>query len=394
MFFKQRKKMFSIRFWLLDSESKRANQPCIVKCDISVNSVRTKTSFSTAIRVHRKFFDSDNQCIQDAAKNYELQQVKEKIDFIKKTFDSRNVPYNAEKIKAVYLGTQKLSPTFMEVAEELIKHKEDEKLSYNTIKSNKCRLKNIRKFLEESKQTYLACDEISQRVMMDLKKWLEKNLKACKQSHYRKHVQLAKQICDFSILREYTRYNLISQMRVSSGKQPKPNGLNNSELEILKKFKTDISDLQIAKDAFIFCCYTGLAHVDYESFDFDRDTYISIADGRRWLLKPRTKTTIEAQMPLEPEVLEILQRYHNKLPVLGTAKSSNQLHNRYIKVVFMLCKITKPVTTKTARQTACRRWIGLGYNENVICKLMGWTSTKQLSQYVEIDELMITEEMK
>lgn len=108
-----------------------------------------------------------------------------------------------------------------------------------------------------------------------------------------------------------------------------------------KKFRTP--RLELVRDIFIFCCFTGLAYVDVKGLKPD---HIGIGiDGQKWIFKNRQKTDTKSKIPLLPIPEELIKKYaiHPKclnedriLPVL-----SNQKMNGYLKEIGDLCEINK-----------------------------------------------------
>lgn len=60
----------------------------------------------------------------------------------------------------------------------------------------------------------------------------------------------------------------------------------------------------------------------------------------------RDKTEKQFTIPLLSEVLSILKKYNNKLPVISNVK-----YNQYLKLVALAAGIDKPVSTHYARHT-------------------------------------------
>jgi hypothetical protein len=104
-----------------------------------------------------------------------------------------------------------------------------------------------------------------------------------------------------------------------------------------KKFMSE--RLRIVRDIFVFCCYTGLAYIDVKNLTKHKIT--RGIDGGLWIKIKRTKTKVEASIPILADAHEILSRYENHhkcvnentvLPVL-----SNQKMNEYLKEIGAVC---------------------------------------------------------
>ncbi len=83
--------------------------------------------------------------------------------------------------------------------------------------------------------------------------------------------------------------------------------LTERELLILEKKVFQIGRLNMVKDLFVFCCYTGLAYVDV--MNITPDHIIIGIDGENWIKTFRQKTLIPVNTPILPKSQFILERY-------------------------------------------------------------------------------------
>jgi len=88
-------------------------------------------------------------------------------------------------------------------------------------------------------------------------------------------------------------------------------------------------------DTFLFCCYTGYAFVDVDRMTPQH--VVTGADGVTWIKTTRTKTAIEANVPLIPQAIAIIERYkdHDARIVENRLLhvKSNQKMNAYLKEI-------------------------------------------------------------
>lgn len=77
--------------------------------------------------------------------------------------------------------------------------------------------------------------------------------------------------------------------------------LTTEELQVLISKDFSISRLAVARDIFVFCCFTGLAFVDVKNLKRDM---ISIGiDAQKWIFTHRKKTDTQTRIPLLPRVI-------------------------------------------------------------------------------------------
>jgi integrase len=182
------------------------------------------------------------------------------------------------------------------------------------------------------------------------------------------------------------------------GKKNKTNKKPLSSLELNrienKAFAND--RLNIARDVFVFQCYTGLAYIDvYQLRPSDIKDGI---DGSQWIMSTRQKTKSVTDIPLLPKALEIVEKYKNH-PICIERSSvlpvrSNQKMNSYLKEIATLCLIDDNLTTHKARRTfASTVTLKNGVPIHIVKEMMGHQSVKQTEEYAITEQESISSEM-
>ncbi len=172
-----------------------------------------------------------------------------------------------------------------------------------------------------------------------------------------------------------------------------------TEPEIMAMLKLDFSEtprLELVRDTFVFCCFTGLAFCDIKTLK--RENIVNDADGNAWIRKPREKTGEMSIIPL----LDIPQRIADKyaddpivksegvvLPVL-----SNQKMNAYLKEIADLAKIKKPMTTHIARHTFASLSLSNHVPIESISKMLGHSDIKTTQIYAKMQDRTVYEDME
>jgi integrase len=173
--------------------------------------------------------------------------------------------------------------------------------------------------------------------------------------------------------------------------------LTQEEIDRIDNTNFKVERLNVIRDIFVFCIYTGLAYAEVESLTPDNIT--NGMDGEAWLNIYRKKTKKEYQVPLLPRALEILNKYKNHPSCLKKGKClavpSNVKYNAYLKEIGDIAGIpkNKPLVTHLARKTfATTVALSNGMNIGVLSKILGHNSIKvTLDSYgTIIDELMLS----
>jgi len=163
--------------------------------------------------------------------------------------------------------------------------------------------------------------------------------------------------------------------------------LTEAELSTLTSKIFPIERLQVVKDVFVFCCYTGLSFIDVQQLTRSE---ISVGtDGIAWIKKRRHKTLVASHIPLLPVALEIIARYqdHPICEISGRVLpvASNQKMNAYLKEVADLCEIEKHLTFHIARHTfATTVTLGNGIPIESVSKMLGHTDIRTTQIYAKI----------
>lgn len=166
--------------------------------------------------------------------------------------------------------------------------------------------------------------------------------------------------------------------------------LNEYELERIKNKLFNMERLRTIRDIFLFCCFTGLAYSDVKKLSPDN---ISInSSGEKWIKIKRTKTKVEASIPLLPIANEILERYKTNAKCVNDEKVlpvlSNQKMNEYLKEIAAVCSF------HTARHTfATTVTLNNGVPLETVSKMLGHSNVQMTQHYAKIQDRKIGDDM-
>jgi len=157
--------------------------------------------------------------------------------------------------------------------------------------------------------------------------------------------------------------------------------LSHKELEKFEKKSFAQPTLQMVKDLFVFCCYTGLAYNEMSKLE---KKHLEIGfDGNEWIKIVRDKTNKEVAVPLLDKPKGIIEKYQDKVSndkLLPTI--SNQKFNSYLKEIALILEIDKRITHHTARKTFASTV--LLYNDipmEIVSELLGHSSIQITQSY-------------
>ena len=123
--------------------------------------------------------------------------------------------------------------------------------------------------------------------------------------------------------------------------------LSNNQIHIYIYKEFAIKRLEVVRDIFVFCAFTGLAFIDVKHLKPEH--LLKDSTGTLWIRKPREKTGNMCNIPVLSPVKAVIDKYkyHPQclkngvlLPVL-----TNQKMNSYLKEIADLCGFTKKLST-------------------------------------------------
>lgn len=168
------------------------------------------------------------------------------------------------------------------------------------------------------------------------------------------------------------------RFKAERGKHKPKEALNEEELAAVRALELFDESLGKARDLFVFCCYTGLAHADMEAFDFSRD--VVTVHGCNYIDKQRIKTGTKYYAPILPPAMAILEKYHYQLPHF-----SQQAYNRLLKCIGALINTKKNLSSHIARYTfATTVLLGNDVPIESVSKMMGHTRIQITQVYAKI----------
>ncbi|MPQ48948.1 tyrosine-type recombinase/integrase [Marinifilum sp. N1E240] len=240
----------------------------------------------------------------------------------------------------------------------------------------------------------LPLTKINHQFITDFEHYF-RTIRKCSTNTTFKYLKNFKKITNWALANEWMRSDPFTKIKFKMEKVDKE-FLDDEELNKLMEKSFEIKRLEVIKDLYLFCCFTGLAFSDVKSLS--QEHIVKGIDGNQWIKSKRRKTKVEFKIPLFDIPKAILAKYkddpicmiHQKLlPV-----PSNQKMNAYLKEIADLCGINKNLSTHSARHTFATT-VTLGNNLNIkaISKMMGHTNTRMTENYARAGEKLISNEM-
>ena len=170
--------------------------------------------------------------------------------------------------------------------------------------------------------------------------------------------------------------------------------LSEDELKTLMQQQIKNPQEEIARDIFVFCCFTGLSYCDVKGLC---EEHIQRSfDGQMWIMTKRQKTNVTSNVRLLSIPQQILEKYKGKcegdklLPV-----PTNGNGNIHLKKVGEDCKIATKITFHLARHTfATTVTLGKGVPIESVSKMLGHTNIRTTQIYARIVDNKVSNDME
>lgn len=167
--------------------------------------------------------------------------------------------------------------------------------------------------------------------------------------------------------------------------------LTEEELHALSTIELDNPNFALARDLFIFGCWTGISFVDIKNLTTDNLTNIN---GSQWIVSKRQKTGVPFQVKLMDIPLQIITRYEpirtsNRLFCIG----SLDMVNRRIKSIAKKCGIKKSISFHLSRHSFAVLALNYGMPIESVSKILGHTSIATTQIYAKVTNTKLDSDM-
>lgn len=223
-----------------------------------------------------------------------------------------------------------------------------------------------------------------------------KTEKDCAQNTVIRYMKCLKKITNLSLANEWITKDPFMGIKFQE-KEVNREFLTWDELQIVINKKFELPRIDLVRDVFIFCAFTGLSFIDVKQLTSEH--IVIDKDGNHWICKARQKTKNMCNIPLLEVSLSILEKYKGHplcekrnvlLPV-----PCNQKMNSYLKEIADLCGIRKNLSTHTARHSyATSVCLANGVSIENVAKMLGHSDIKMTKRYARVLDQSILSDMK
>ena len=303
-------------------------------------------------------------------------------------------------MKAHFLGTIEKPKMMCEVFREANKKRKEELDRGDIVKPTYQRWTRCADYLEEFfllnyNTADLPIKEVTSGLLDDFEHFLRMK-KSCANNAAVRYMRSVKNIMQYALAHRWIdRDPFIGKkyQRTYNERQ----FLTETELRIIMSLDfTELPRLEIVRDTFLFCCFTGLAFCDVKAlmtFDITTDD-----SGHTWIRKARAKTGEMSIIPMLEIPLHIVRKYREHPTVVSTGVAlpviTNQKMNAYLKEIADLAGIKKHLTTHVARHTFASMSLCNHVSIEVISKMLGHSDIRTTQIYAKMQDQAIYDDME
>ncbi len=327
-----------------------------------------------------------------------LDFVKMKLRDIRIDLEEKGIEVTAKALKNAYMGVNKNSKTILQVFQE---HNDRCKSligidfapgTYERYATCYLHVERFMNFMYHKKDMKLS--ELSPKFVKDFEFYLKTERK-CAHNSATKYLKNFKKITRLAMTNGWLKEDPFRGIRFHLEKVDMA-FLTQEELDRLIQKKMPVGRLELVKDVYVFCCFTGLAFIDVKNLSYSD---IQEKNQQLWIHKKRQKTKNWFDVPILPPARQLMEKYkdHPKcqaknlvFPVL-----TNQKMNAYLKEIAAICQIDKNLSTHTARHTfATTVTLTNQISIEVVAKMLGHSSINMTKKYARVVDELISKDMQ
>jgi site-specific recombinase XerD len=359
---------------------------CPIECRVTINGVQA-TPFSTHIMVAPAKFETKAQRIKGASEkihneNRRLETIKYELDQLFNIHRAKLVNLSAKELVAIYTGKKEVGCTYLQLCQKKIDHLKSLNRSKATIQIHERCHQYLYKYLGEN----LQATEIQKRHISGF--WTHLKNKGYDHDYVNKTVSNCKSLFIFADKEGYVDVNPFKGVSFTWEDKLDLTCMEEWEMDALKNTKWS-DKLQRVVDSFLFMCYQGLHISDYRKLTVSN---VSEVNNVAWIRIGRTKTKVEATIPLHSVSKKIIEKYGD---IKNLPKLSGQSSNDYLKIIAERIGTQKHLTNKVARKTFTDMCINeYRMSDESVAAMLGHKSTRFVKKYGAVRQNRIYAEWK
>ena len=363
---------------LIFDRKKQAKKDGTGTIEVRVISDRRAYYISTGVRVREKEWRAGM-----IINRPDSQQLNERIAIICQIIDSEvnrcieaNLAINTENLKNKVWsvkGTMSNEPSFLDWLDH---QTEILNLSAGTIKHYVTLHTRLTEYGKIKRWGDLTTENIS-----EFDAWLHKRKlstgEAITDAAVYKYHKCLKAILNRAVMFDKIDRNPYDRLKFKRGESENIEYLTEEEMNTIVNLKVPKgTQIETARDLFVFQMYTGLSYSDTQAFDFSQYKKVK----GKWInTGERIKTGVAYVSSLLPPAVAVLKKYGWQVP-----KIDNADYNHLLKVIGTMADIPTKMHTHLARHTFATYMLRQGVKVENLQRMLGHKNIRQTMRYAKV----------
>ena len=262
--------------------------------------------------------------------------------------------------------------------------------------------RNLREFIENKGVQDISIATITESLFEEYRFFLKKH--RLKLSTINNNLCWLSRLMFRAVSRRIIRCNPFENTKYEK-EEKKIRFLQKGDVMKLMAMSMNDKEAELARQMFIFSCFTGLAISDMENLEY---SHIQMAaDGQRYIRKERQKTKVEFVVPLHPIAETIISHCRNSQAgneeqqavkekgdsLVFQPHCSRSVMGKNLSIVGKACGIRQRLSYHMARHTFGTMSLNAGIPIESIAKMMGHASISSTQIYAQVTDNKISEDM-
>ena len=192
-----------------------------------------------------------------------------------------------------------------------------------------------------------------------------------------KYHKCLKAILNRAVMFDKIDRNPYDRLKFRRGESESIEYLTEEEMKAIVNLKVPKgTQIEVARDLFIFQMYTGLSYSDTQAFDFSQYKKVK----GKWInTGERIKTGVAYVSSLLPPAVAVLEKYGWQVP-----KIDNADYNHLLKVIGTMADIPTKMHTHLARHTFATYMLRQGVKVENLQRMLGHKNIRQTMRYAKV----------
>ena len=363
-----------------------------VMCRISIDG--KSSTLTTGIYCRLEDWNAQKGVIKMERDNNRLREFRNRVEHTYEHILKCQGVVSSELLKNTIIGVNSISTNLLEAGEveiERLRVRSIEINSTSAYRQSKLSQLNLQEFLRSRGMENIAFSDITEEFGESFKTSM-KTIHERKSAYINKCLTWLNRLIYIAIDQQVLRSNPLEDVRYEKKEPVKHRYISKNDLKRIMEAPINEPRLELVRRAFIFSSLTGLAYVDMHRL---YPSHIGkTAEGRLYIRKQRTKTNVEAFIPLHPIAEQILSLYNttdDSQPVFPLPVRDMIWYD--INQIGVSMELKDNLSYHQSRHSFATLALSAGLSIESIAKMMGHANISTTQGYAQITEQKISEDM-